>query len=455
VSLAITTVPPAVRCIQITVTGSSTVTRNFAATPGAGTVASLSLGNLPLGSVTITGQAFNTTCARIGSQQPTWVADKQVVSLEAGVVTSLTITFRPDNPVTGTPTFVGNVVQVAVGAALIGVVMSDGTVEAAGTTIGGTQATFGAFVPALSNVAQLAPSTETDWQCALLEDQSVECWGVNDNGQLGNGTTTPASTPVPVTGLTNVTQLSAGGFHACAMQPGASGINTPVCWGFNGRGSLGDGSTTDATTPVPVSGSFFRPTSIVCGGAHTCLIDNGRPWCWGFNAFGQVGNNSTMDVSVPTEIFQLNAITQLALGGDHTCALRDDGSVFCWGNGADGQLGGGTLASSLVPVQVPISNVVQIGAGADFTCARRSDGTVWCWGNNSDGSVGDGTGSGAVLSPVQVGGLPPSVGLSLAELTACSSGADLSIECWGFNGGFQLGGGVNEPSAFSPVPITL
>jgi hypothetical protein len=424
------------------------VTQTFPVALDAGTLGTLSLGQLPLGPVAITGQAFNAVCASIASQQPSWVADKQVLTLQAGVVASLTMTFRPDNPVSETPAFVGNVAQVTPSAFQTDVVMSDGTVEASGTlsgTLGNTTA-FG-VVSGLSNIASMAISQGDSWQCALLKSGSAECWGDNGVGQLGNGTTTTANTPVTVSGLSGVTQISAGVDHACA----ATSTRSVFCWGYNAYGQLGNGTTANSATPgLTING----PSSVVCGGYHTCALQGGSVWCWGYNAYGQLGSNSTTNTSNPTSYGYMVGITQLALGWGHTCGLRADGNVFCWGYNAYGQLGIGNLTNALVPTQVPLSNVTQIVAGYYSTCARRSDGTVWCWGLDVYGQIGDGSAQQAITSPVQVLGLPPSTSISAGYDTACSIGSDLSLECWGYNGSYQLGTGTTD-NAFTPMLVRL
>jgi hypothetical protein len=452
VSLAVTVVPPGVQCIQITASGSTTVSQSFAATPGTNTFATLTLGELPLGSVAITGQAFNVACAGIGGQQPSWVADKQVVNLQAGVIMPLTITFRPDNQVTGTPTFVGNIVQVAPGYQQVGVVMSDGSVEGAGYMAGLGGAAQFLTVPALSNVALLAPAMSDYWDCASLTNGTVECWGVaNSFGQLGNGTTMTSTTPVAVTGLANVTQVCAGADHACAL----SGSRV-YCWGNNSNGQLGNGTTTNSSTPVQVM-SLAGVESIACGGLHTCAITNNLfaiVECWGSNAFGQLGNNTTTDAHAPVQANNLNGIVQVATSQNGTCALRADGTVFCWGANGNGAVGIGTFANAPVPTKVALTGVQQIASQFDTFCARRSDGTVWCWGTDQFGDVGDGSGAVAITAPVQVMGLPASASISAGGGNACSLGTDLSFECWGENTSGQLANG-SLYSAFVPVPIKL
>jgi alpha-tubulin suppressor-like RCC1 family protein len=453
VNLAISAVPAGVQCIQITATGSSTVSQTFPA-PDAGPFGTLSLGELPLGSVAITGAAFNVACANIGSQQPSWIADKQVVTLQAGVVTSLTLTFRPDNVVSGSPTFVGDIVQIAVGESQIDLLMNDGTVEAAGNLSGlYFSNTFNAVGP-LSNVAQIAPSTGDNFDCAVLKNGTVECWGVNNDGQLGNGTTANATTPVVIPSFSNVTQVAAGSDHACALQAN----NTVWCWGNNSSGQIGNNATVNVTTPVQVMGigatNGTIPSTVYAGGAHSCALADGFVWCWGSNVFGQIGNNTTTDAHTPVEVTSIGAITQLALGSNYTCALRADGAVFCWGQNSFGNLGTGNFAGALVPTQLSIANVVQIGTDLVTTCARKGDGTVWCWGGNFVGQVGDGT-ENTQPSPVQVMGLPPSANLQVGSSNGCSQGVDLSLACWGYNAFGQLGQGNNLNAGYVPVPAKL
>jgi alpha-tubulin suppressor-like RCC1 family protein len=414
----------------------------------AGTVGTLSLGPLPLGSVAITGQAFNVACASIASQAPTWISDKDVVTLQAGVVTSLTLTFRPNNPVTGTPSFVGNVVQIAIGDTAIYAVMTDGTVEASGTVpdVLYSAPTFG-VVSALSNIAAIGPSNYDYWACALVKNATVECWGVNVSGNLGNGTTTTAPLPVAVTGLANITQLSVGAEHACAVNSSAQ----LYCWGDNANGEVGTGTMpSNVLTPALVVGTV---SNVSCGGAHTCAVVNGKVWCWGANGNGQLGNNATADSFSPVLVVGVEDITQVSAGAAHTCALRGDGAVFCWGSNAYGQLGIGSLADSHTPAQAAISGVTQIATSFYDTCARRNDGSVWCWGYDYYGSVGAGQGQNA-QSPAEVIGLPPSASIAATSYDACSVGTDLSVYCWGINGNGQLGNG-GRLEAPTPIPVQL
>jgi hypothetical protein len=471
VSLEITVVPPGVQCIQINATGSTTVSQTFSVTPGAGTVGSLSLGELPIGQVAITGAAFNVACGSIAGAQPSWVADKQTVTIQGGVITSLTITFRPDNAVTGTANFVGNVVQVAEAYSEIQLVLSDGTVRAAGVVFNNGLISDPVFatVPGLSSVVQVAlppvpanQSVNFGWEYALLNNGTVESWGGwNSNGELGNGTTFTSASPSPVMNLTSVTQLVAGGNgqggHACALESN----DTLWCWGLNNYGQVGNAAATDAgpipnvTAPVRVN-YFAGVVSVAAGGTHTCaLAVSGffNLYCWGNNTFGQLGNNTTNSTTSPTNSTFVSAVVQVVLSQNSTCALHPDGSVSCWGENGDYYevgIGSGTNYFA-TPQLLSLTNVQQLAAADNTFCARKSDGTVWCWGRGDLGQIGDGlvvTHS----SPVQVRGLPASISITGGGENFCSTGADSTIECWGSNTYGLLGNNANQ-SAWVPQPI--
>jgi hypothetical protein len=155
---------------------------------------------------------------------------------------------------------------------------------------------------------------------------SVSCWGENYFGQLGNGTTTSSATPVPVTGLTDATDIGSGSSYSCALR--ASGAVT--CWGNNGSGQLGNGSTSRSLTPVAVSG-ITDATELAVGDIGACaVLAGGSVRCWGHNASGQLGNGTTSNSSTPVTVSGISTATDVDVYQSHACAPAD-GTVRCWG----------------------------------------------------------------------------------------------------------------------------
>src|SRR5438067_328979 len=301
-------------------------------------------------------------------------------------------------------------------------------------------------VSGVTNASDVAGGDEH--ACALLSDGRVQCWGVADSGQLGDGTTTGFSNvPVTVSGMTTATAVITGAWHSCAVL--ADG--TMQCWGRNMDGQLGNGTTTSSNVPVTVSG-ISRPAAVAAGGYHTCArTPDGTLRCWGRTDDGQGGNGTWASWSTPVQANITGAVA-VAAGYYHTCALMADGTVQCWGKNTDGQLGNGTTAGSTNPVSVSgISNAVAVAAGAFHTCALMRDTSVQCWGNNSFGQLGDGT-TASALTPVRAAGITGAHAVTGGYLHTCAQLADTTVRCWGEGDYGQLGNGT-KANSLSPVTV--
>jgi serine/threonine protein kinase/alpha-tubulin suppressor-like RCC1 family protein len=278
--------------------------------------------------------------------------------------------------------------------------------------------------------------------CVLGGDGHAACWGNNGDGQLGDGSSESRPTPGPVAGDLTFTQITAGTSHTCGLTSG----NEVVCWGANTSGQLGDATTQSRTAPVRINSTVsFRQVS--AGRDHTCGLSNSRAvLCWGSNAAGQLGDGSRLRRNSPVMVDLPGTVAALEVGWAHTCALTADGTAWCWGSNEYGQLGDGSTTSRATPTRVPFDGAfVSIAAGAAHTCAvAASSGEAWCWGRNNSGQLGTGSTTSSP-TPRAVSGTPPFSTIAAGGFFTCARGRDASVWCWGGNNFGQLGDGTTAP----------
>lgn len=184
---------------------------------------------------------------------------------------------------------------------------------------------------------------------ALASDGIVWAWGSNAYGQLGIGTTTDSPFPVPAE-LPSVIAIAAGNGFTVALRNELTTL-TVWAWGKNNNGQLGNGTTTDSGLPVMIT-SLSNVVAIAAGNDHSAALTSaGQVWTWGNNGNGQLGNGTTTSSVVPTPVSSLSGIIVIAAGNAGTAALRLDNTIWSWGSNLYGQLGDGTTTDRLVPVK--------------------------------------------------------------------------------------------------------
>lgn len=303
-----------------------------------------------------------------------------------------------------------------------------------------------------------------------LANGRVQCLGVNDYGQVGDGTETAtesptrAITPGPAIALA-VNRMGTEGFACALLESG--GVS---CWGYGEAGQLGNGLSDNRNVPTTVPG-VRGGYAITLGAAHACVayadaeaMTQGIS-CWGRGEAGQLGDGSSSDNASPVDVNTtapededfLELPTQLSAGFMHTCALDSDGEIWCWGAGELGQIGNGASVNQSRPVRVSLSGLVEEGmpeptatmvaAGGNHTCALTSDGVVACWGSNATLQAGVGGGD-TILLPTAV--LSEASFVVAGRSHTCAIvGTD--VKCWG-QGGY-LGTGTTDGDTATPRTV--
>lgn len=396
----------------------------------------------------------------------------------------------------------GPAVQVTAGATATCVRIVDGTAECWGDnssgqlgrdTTGGTDHEAAAVVGPTVDTDRIAVAEAGGYStCAITPSADLWCWGANQAGQLGDGTTTDRHTPQKVTSLSQVIDVSVDSQTTCAVTIGGE----VHCVGDNSMGQLGDGTGTSRATFAPVSGLDGNPiVDVDVGNTHVCALEaNGDVWCWGDDTDGQVGNTDTpIDPVWPTpqHVTGVDDVIDVAAGQNHACAVQADATVSCWGSDDYGQLGDGTwgtdehspkavpvsasrtvtadtqtctagagnsycwgdnyrsqlgLGSSYAtddtvpdPTQNGTAKVIQLAAGYSHTCRTHSDGEVMCAGNNAAGQLGQPGGGWQVQFLSADPPITGAVAVSSGYDHACAAHAGGTMSCWGQNQYGQIG----------------
>jgi len=307
--------------------------------------------------------------------------------------------------------------------------------------------------------------------CGVTASGEAYCWGANDQGQLGDGTTTSTQTAVRVATSLRFTQIDGGQWHTC----GLTSSGTVYCWGFNAAGQLGNGTTVSSATPVQVPGgpySAVRPgneftcaltttgmvdcwggysttaPTRVAGGPFSSLANAGgeficaltptqAAYCWGPNYYGQLGIGARSGGSeTPVAVIGGLAFSSITTGYGHACAITTAGETYCWGWNAAGQLGDGTTTDRYAPVRVVGGPFAQVSGGGDHTCALTSSGTAYCWGWNSLGQLGAGITDQSRVTPVAVASQSVFSTIANGASFGCALEAGTGVTyCWGENYG--------------------
>jgi alpha-tubulin suppressor-like RCC1 family protein len=276
----------------------------------------------------------------------------------------------------------------------------------------------------------------------VVDDAGLFCWGRNADGQLGLGNSSPAlSRPQRIERAGDYSELCTGETHTW----GLCAEGALECWGGNEQGQLGLGDMASRSEPTPTAAGLAF-SSIACGGNITCgVAAAGALYCWGDNAEGQLGlgdSDAVMrEIAVPTRVPLALPARQVSVGQGHVCAVVEGGALYCWGRNSQAQLG---IGSGRGQVRSPTlvnggGSYLQVTAALAHTCGVRVDGRLFCWGLDLDGRLGLGTTEEEVAQPAQVGSAGDYLQVQANWFHTCALREGGRLECWGRNVEGQLG----------------
>jgi hypothetical protein len=328
---------------------------------------------------------------------------------------------------------------------------------------GGNGSTFSNGAPTLvaleDPVAAISASESTT--CSLSTSGTVSCWGVIPDGTpLGN----PRATPVTIETHAPLVSLTVGSAFACGLDE----TGRAFCWGANGHGQLGTGDTLPHLGAMPVvDGIHF--TQLAAGFAHVCGASRGGTvYCWGDNTYGEIGIGKRVSrVLHPTAIATSIPMQSVASGSIYACAIATDGLAYCWGDNSAGQLGDGTAHAHSTPQ--PVTGGLRFTSLAasrgnsvmDHTCGITTEHAAYCWGANSSGEAGGPAETACIAFglaalcntlPIAVRSLGAAVAVDAGTTHSCAILTDGSMSCWGDNDKGEIGDGTHSDQT---APVAL
>jgi uncharacterized protein YjdB len=311
-----------------------------------------------------------------------------------------------------------------------------------------------------TNVRFAQVSTFGTTTCGIARDGKAYCWGYNGWGNLGNGSSVSSATPVAVSGGLTFKQVSVGGQHVCAVATDSR----VYCWGFNQNSEFGNNNATSSNVPVLAAGGMTF-ASISGGNDVTCGVTTaGAGWCWGHNGNGQLGDGKTLTngntyTRTPSEIVGGLTFRSVLASQSYACGLTTGGQGYCWGSGGN-RFGSGFSAETSTPRAIPGFSWKQIAPGSRQACGITTADEIYCWGANGSGQLGTAIGSNGSTTPVRAGGTIKGAEVSAANIATGSAAYTCAISqdrltswCWGRNDYGQLGNGATSAAdASNPNP---
>ncbi|MFZ4858387.1 MAG: LamG-like jellyroll fold domain-containing protein [Desulfuromonadaceae bacterium] len=324
----------------------------------------------------------------------------------------------------------------------------EATDTAGNTGFAEQQFTIDTKAPATDGPVQLSAGVYHSFE--RKSDGTLWGWGYNFYGQLGDGSSSDRSTPVQVGGNTPWRSVATGRDHTLAIQSDG----TLWAWGYNGYGQLGDGTTSNRNEVPKQVGTYTDWIAITAGQYHSVgLRGDGTLWAWGYNVNGQLGDTTTTNRNVPVQVGVDTDWDSIAAGYNHTLALKKNGTLWAWGYNSNGQLGEGTNQNRLAPVQIGSDTIwTKITGGGRHSLAVKNNGTLWSWGYNGYGQFGNASNSDS-WSPVKVGTEETWSTVAAGEFNSLALRTDGSAWVWGNNGNYYLFGDGTQNSSNVPVKI--